>query len=50
MAATAPERIIRVEQSVEAASGNGLSFNPDIAALPPYNAGMDVALERMAGS
>jgi len=35
-----------VEHSIEAVAGNGLTFNPHIAALPPYNAGMNVALAR----
>jgi len=35
-----------VRQPLEAESGNGLSFNPHVAALPPYNAGMNVEKAR----
>jgi len=35
-----------VDNSVKTASSNGLAFNPDVAALPPYNAGMNVAIAR----
>jgi len=37
---------IRVRRSLEADSGNGLSFNAHVAALPPYNAGMNVEKAR----
>lgn len=35
-----------MDNSVKTASSNGLAFNPDVAALPPYNAGMNVAIAR----
>lgn len=35
-----------MDNSVETASKNGLAFNPHVAALPPYNAGMNVAVAR----
>lgn len=35
-----------MDNSVEIASKNGLAFNPHVAALPPYNAGMNVAVAR----
>lgn len=35
-----------MDNSVKTASSNGLAFNPDVAALPAYNAGMNVAVAR----
>jgi len=35
-----------VDNSVKSGSQNGLAFNPNVAALPPYNAGMNVAVAR----
>ncbi|MDX8439452.1 histidinol-phosphate transaminase [Mesorhizobium australafricanum] len=35
-----------MDNSVETASQNGLAFNPNVAALPPYNAGMNIAVAR----
>jgi histidinol-phosphate aminotransferase len=35
-----------VDNSVEEASKHRLAFNPHVAALPPYNAGMNIAVAR----
>lgn len=35
-----------MDNSVKSGSQNGLAFNPNVAALPPYNAGMNVAVAR----
>lgn len=35
-----------MDNSVKTASKNGLGYNPHVAALPPYNAGMNVAVAR----
>jgi len=35
-----------VDNSVKTAASNGLAFNSNVAALPPYNAGMNVAVAR----
>jgi len=35
-----------VNRSVRTALQNGLAFNPNVAALPPYNAGMNIAVAR----
>ncbi|WP_192257684.1 histidinol-phosphate transaminase [Mesorhizobium silamurunense] len=35
-----------MDNSIKTASQNGLAFNPNVAALPPYNAGMNIAVAR----
>ncbi|MDX8458068.1 histidinol-phosphate transaminase [Mesorhizobium humile] len=35
-----------MDNSVKSGSQNGLAFNPNVAALPPYNAGMNIAVAR----
>lgn len=35
-----------MDKSVTTAWQNGLAFNPNVAALPPYNAGMNIAVAR----
>ncbi|RWD98793.1 MAG: histidinol-phosphate transaminase [Mesorhizobium sp.] len=35
-----------MDNSVKTALQNGVAFNPNVAALPPYNAGMNIAVAR----